>query len=72
MSGCSSQGDTVDEALAKIREAIELCIADMRANNEPLTIPLHAELRRGRPLWLCSEGARRNPPDDRTAAVTVV
>jgi antitoxin HicB len=30
LAGCYSQGDTVGEALANIREAIELCLEDMR------------------------------------------
>ncbi len=34
LPGCISQGDTIDEALANIKEAIELHIADMLANNE--------------------------------------
>jgi len=29
LPGCFSQGDTIDEALANIREAIELYIEDM-------------------------------------------
>jgi predicted RNase H-like HicB family nuclease len=34
LPGCISQGDTIDEALANIKEAIELHIADMIANDE--------------------------------------
>lgn len=34
LPGCISQGDTIDEALANIKEAIELHIADMIANGE--------------------------------------
>ena len=30
LAGCYSQGDTVEGALANIREAIELCLEDMR------------------------------------------
>ena len=37
--GCYSQGETIDEALANIREAIELCLEDMQANHEPLPDP---------------------------------
>ncbi|MCD6416222.1 MAG: type II toxin-antitoxin system HicB family antitoxin [Planctomycetes bacterium] len=37
LPGCYSQGDSVDQALANIREAIELCIEDMRAHEEPLS-----------------------------------
>jgi len=39
LPGCYSQGDTVDEALENIREAIELCIEDMRAEHEPVPDP---------------------------------
>jgi len=34
LPGCISQGDTVDEALENIKEAIDLHIADMIANGE--------------------------------------
>ena len=34
LEGCYSQGDTVDEALANIREAIELCIEDLEERGE--------------------------------------
>ena len=39
LPGCYSQGDSVDEALANIREAIELCIEDMRERGEPFPDP---------------------------------
>jgi antitoxin HicB len=39
LPGCYSQGATIDEAMANIREAIELCIEDMRAHGEPLPDP---------------------------------
>lgn len=39
LPGCYSQGDTIDEAMGNIREAIELCIEDMRAHDEPLPDP---------------------------------
>ena len=39
LPGCYSQGDTLDEALENIREAIDLCLEDMRANKEPLPDP---------------------------------
>lgn len=34
--GCYSQGDTIEQALKNIKEAIELCIEDMRANREKI------------------------------------
>jgi antitoxin HicB len=39
LPGCYSQGDTLDEALENIREAIELCLEDMQAQSEPLPDP---------------------------------
>ncbi len=39
LPGCYSQGDTVDEALANIKEAIELCLEDMRARGEQIPDP---------------------------------
>jgi predicted RNase H-like HicB family nuclease len=39
LPGCYSQGDTVDEALealANIKEAIELCLEDMAARHEAI------------------------------------
>ena len=36
--GCVSQGDTKDEALANIREAIQLCIEVRAEKGMPLTI----------------------------------
>ena len=39
LAGCYSQGDTLDEALNNIREAIELCLEDMQAHNQPLPDP---------------------------------
>ena len=36
--GCVSQGDTKDEALANIREAIQLCIEVRAERDMPLTI----------------------------------
>ena len=36
--GCVSQGDTKDEALANVREAIELCIEVRAEKGMPLTI----------------------------------
>lgn len=37
LPGCYTQGDTVDEALENIKEAILLCLEDMQAQNQ--TIP---------------------------------
>jgi predicted RNase H-like HicB family nuclease len=34
LQGCYSQGETVDEALANIKEAIELCLEVEGAKNE--------------------------------------
>ena len=31
LTGCYGEGDTVAEAMANIKEAIELCLEDMRA-----------------------------------------
>jgi predicted RNase H-like HicB family nuclease len=39
LPGCYSQGDTLEEAMENIREAIELCIEDMEANGEPIPDP---------------------------------
>jgi len=39
LPGCYSQGDTVEEALANIREAIELCLEDMQQNGETVPDP---------------------------------
>jgi predicted RNase H-like HicB family nuclease len=37
LPGCHSQGETIDEALANIREAIDLFVEDMLDNGE--TVP---------------------------------
>jgi antitoxin HicB len=40
LPGCYSQGETVDEAVANIREAIELALDDMReTGGTPLKLP---------------------------------
>jgi len=36
LAGCYSQGDTVDEALKNIKEAILLCLEDLQAENQPI------------------------------------
>lgn len=37
--GCYSQGDSLQEALDNIREAIELCLEDYRERGEPTPNP---------------------------------
>jgi len=37
--GCHSQGNTVEEALAGIRQAIELCLAELSAEGRGLPTP---------------------------------
>jgi predicted RNase H-like HicB family nuclease len=39
LPGCYRQGDTVEEAMVNIKEAIELCLEDMRARGEPIPDP---------------------------------
>jgi predicted RNase H-like HicB family nuclease len=39
LQGCYSQGETVEEALVNIREAIELCLEDLRERGEPIPDP---------------------------------
>jgi predicted RNase H-like HicB family nuclease len=39
LPGCYSQGETVDEALANIREAIELCLEEMQERGEAVPDP---------------------------------
>ena len=36
LKGCHSWGETQEEALARIREAIELYVDDLRATGEPI------------------------------------
>jgi predicted RNase H-like HicB family nuclease len=39
LPGCFTQGDTVDQALERAREAIEVHIAGLRADGEPIPEP---------------------------------
>jgi predicted RNase H-like HicB family nuclease len=39
LPGCHSQGDTLEEAKANMREAIELVLEDMLAQGEPIPDP---------------------------------
>ena len=39
LSGCYSQGETIDEALNNIREAIELCLEDLNERGEEIPDP---------------------------------
>lgn len=36
LPGCYSQGETVEEALKNIEEAILLCLEDLREQNQPI------------------------------------
>jgi predicted RNase H-like HicB family nuclease len=38
MPGCHSQGDTLDEAIANVKEAIALYIESLAAHNEPIPV----------------------------------
>ena len=38
LKGCRSQGDTLDEAVANIREAIEVYLESLKAEGEPLPV----------------------------------
>jgi len=38
LKGCHTQGDTLDEALANVREAIEAYLESLRARGEPLPL----------------------------------
>ena len=41
LQGCYSQGETVEEALANIRETIQLCLDELRDRGEPLPDPFN-------------------------------
>ena len=38
LPGCHSQGETLDEALVNIREAVEVYLESLKAHNEPLPV----------------------------------
>ncbi len=44
LQGCYSQGDTYEEALANIRDAIRLHVKDRRANGEEIAQPTSVSL----------------------------
>ena len=46
VSGCVSQGDSLDEALANIREAILLCLEVQREDQAPLPVETPAMIAR--------------------------
>lgn len=53
LSSCVTQGDTLEEALANVREAIDLYIELLIEDGEPLTIPQKT-------LWmLCTEEIKK-------------
>jgi len=39
--GCYSQGETIEDALENIKEAIELCIEDLESSGERIPDPSH-------------------------------
>jgi antitoxin HicB len=39
LQGCYSQGDTIDEALKNIKEAILLCLEDLESTGEEIPDP---------------------------------
>ena len=38
LAGCYSQGETIEQALANIKEATELCLEDAKSNNDHVKI----------------------------------
>jgi predicted RNase H-like HicB family nuclease len=38
LKGCHTQGDTLDDALANIREAIDVYVESLRAHGEPIPV----------------------------------
>ena len=43
LPGCTSQGETCEEALAMIREAIELYLESLDAHGDPIPGPIEIE-----------------------------
>jgi predicted RNase H-like HicB family nuclease len=43
LPGCTSQGETREEALAMIREAIEVCVESLEAHGDPIPGPIEIE-----------------------------
>jgi antitoxin HicB len=43
LPGCTSQGETREEALAMIREAIELYLESLEAHGDPVPTPIEIE-----------------------------
>ncbi len=46
LPGCAAQGETIEEALAMIRDAIDLYIETLRANGEPVPPGLTEDIER--------------------------
>ena len=52
--GCISEGDSIEDALANIREAIEGCLESLAARNEPMPterLVLLANVKVDSPTW---------------------
>lgn len=44
LPGCISQGTTREEALANVKEAIEVYLESLEAHDEPVPLPISEEL----------------------------
>jgi len=44
LPGCISQGDTREEAIKKIQEAIEGYLESLKVHDEPIPPPIHEEV----------------------------
>jgi predicted RNase H-like HicB family nuclease len=44
LPGCISQGESRDEALRNIREAISLCLESLKANGDPIPPSISEEV----------------------------